>query len=66
VKLVGSPYPTRSATDFLTVCIARGAVGIGGGLLSAVYSAFLANTRAPGRLIAMTTFIQICVEAAMQ
>ena len=53
------------STDFLTVCIARGAVGIGGGLLSAVYSAFLANTRAPGRLIAMTTFIQICVEAAM-
>jgi hypothetical protein len=40
-------------------------VGVGGGLLCAVYSAFLANTRAPGRLIALTTFIQICVEAAM-
>jgi predicted MFS family arabinose efflux permease len=53
------------STDFVTVCLARGAVGLGGGLLSAVYSAFLANTRAPSRLIASTTFIQICVEAAM-
>jgi predicted MFS family arabinose efflux permease len=54
-----------ASTDFVTVCLARGAVGLGGGLLSAVYSAFLANIHSPGRLIAMTTFIQICVESAM-
>lgn len=53
------------STDFVTVCLARGVVGLGGGLLSAVYSAFLANTPHPSRLIASTTFIQICVEAAM-
>ena len=53
------------STDFVTICLARSAVGVAGGLLSAVYSAFLANIHSPGRLIAMTTFIQICVESAM-
>jgi predicted MFS family arabinose efflux permease len=50
--------------DFTSVCIARGAAGLAGGLLCAIYSAFLANTKAPGRMIAITTFIQIGVEAA--
>ena len=53
------------STDFVTVCVARGVVGLGGGLLCVVYSAFVANIHSPGRMIALTTFIQICVEAAM-
>jgi predicted MFS family arabinose efflux permease len=50
--------------DFSGVCILRGLVGVAGGLLSALYSAVLANSRSPGRIIAVTTFIQIGVEAA--
>jgi predicted MFS family arabinose efflux permease len=50
--------------DFTGVCILRGLVGVAGGLLSALYSAVLANSRSPGRIIAVTTFIQIGVEAA--
>jgi predicted MFS family arabinose efflux permease len=49
--------------DFVSVCIARGAVGLAGGFLCGVYSAFLANIKSPGRMIAVTTFIQIAVEA---
>jgi predicted MFS family arabinose efflux permease len=51
--------------DFATVSVARGLAGLGGGLLCAVYSAFLANTKSPSRLIALTTFIQIAVEAVI-
>jgi predicted MFS family arabinose efflux permease len=50
--------------DFAGVCLLRGLVGISAGLLSALYSAVLANSRSPGRIIAVTTFIQIGVEAA--
>ena len=50
--------------DFAGVCIARAASGLGGGLLCAIYTAFLANTHSPGRNIAITTFVQIGVEAA--
>lgn len=50
--------------DFTGVCVLRGLVGVSGGLLSALYSAVLANSRSPGRIIAVTTFIQIGVEAA--
>jgi predicted MFS family arabinose efflux permease len=50
--------------DFAGVCAARAASGLGGGLLCAIYSAFLANTHSPGRNIAITTFVQIGVEAA--
>ena len=53
------------STDFVTVCVARGVVGLGGGLLCVVYSAFVANIPSPGRMIALTTFIQICVEAVL-
>jgi predicted MFS family arabinose efflux permease len=42
----------------------RALVGVSGGLLTALYSAVLANSRSPGRVIAVTTFIQIGVEAA--
>ena len=51
-------------TGFYTVCFARAAAGTAGGLLCAIYSAFLANTHSPGRNIAITTFVQIGVEAA--
>lgn len=50
--------------DFAGVCVLRGLVGVSGGLLAALYSAVLANARSPGRIIAVTTFIQIGVEAA--
>jgi predicted MFS family arabinose efflux permease len=50
--------------DFFGVCVLRALVGLSGGLLSALYSAVLANSRSPGRIIAVTTFIQIGVEAA--
>jgi predicted MFS family arabinose efflux permease len=50
--------------DFAGVCVLRCLVGLSGGLLSALYSAVLANSRSPGRIIAVTTFIQIGVEAA--
>jgi predicted MFS family arabinose efflux permease len=50
--------------DFAFVCVLRALVGVSGGLLSALYSAVLANSRSPGRIIAVTTFIQIGVEAA--
>ncbi len=50
--------------DFTGVCVLRGLVGVSGGLLTALYSAVLANSRSPGRVIAVTTFIQIGVEAA--
>jgi predicted MFS family arabinose efflux permease len=48
---------------FATVCVARGIVGLSGGFLCAVYSAMLANAKSPGRIIAITTFIQIGIEA---
>jgi predicted MFS family arabinose efflux permease len=50
--------------DFAGVCVLRGMVGVSAGLLTALYSAVLANSRSPGRVIAVTTFIQIGVEAA--
>jgi len=50
--------------DFTGVCMLRSLVGVAGGLLSALYSAVLANSRSPGRIIAVTTFIQIGVEVA--
>jgi predicted MFS family arabinose efflux permease len=49
--------------DFAGVCVLRGLAGVSGGLLTALYSAVLANSRSPGRIIAVTTFIQIGVEA---
>jgi predicted MFS family arabinose efflux permease len=48
---------------FVIVCIARSAAGLAGGFLCAIYSAFLANTKSPGKVIAVTTFIQIGIEA---
>jgi predicted MFS family arabinose efflux permease len=51
--------------DFAGVCVLRALVGVSGGLLTALYSAVLANSRSPGRIIAVTTFIQIGVEAAV-
>jgi MFS transporter, DHA1 family, inner membrane transport protein len=54
-----------ASVNFATVCAARGAAGLAGGLLCAVYSAFLANTKSPSRMIALTTFVQIGVEAAL-
>jgi predicted MFS family arabinose efflux permease len=53
-----------AVNGFGAVCLLRGLVGLSGGLLSALYSAVLANSRSPGRVIAVTTFIQIGVEAA--
>jgi predicted MFS family arabinose efflux permease len=50
--------------DYTGVCALRALVGVSGGLLAALYSAVLANSRSPGRVIAVTTFIQIGVEAA--
>jgi len=50
--------------DYAGVCVLRALVGVSGGLLTALYSAVLANSRSPGRVIAVTTFIQIGVEAA--
>lgn len=49
--------------DFVSVCIARSAAGLSAGFLCAIYSAFLANTKCPGKVIAATTFIQIGIEA---
>ena len=49
--------------DFAGVCVLRALVGLSGGFLTALYSAVLANSRSPGRIIAVTTFIQIGVEA---
>ena len=49
--------------DYAGVCVLRALVGVSGGLLAALYSAVLANSRSPGRIIAVTTFIQIGVEA---
>jgi len=48
---------------FVIVCIARSAAGLAGGLLCAIYSAFLANTKSPGKVIAVTNFIMIGIEA---
>ena len=48
---------------FVIVCIARSAAGLAGGFLCALYSAFLANTRSPGKVIAVTNFIMIGIEA---
>jgi predicted MFS family arabinose efflux permease len=50
--------------DYTVVCVLRALVGVSGGLLTALYSAVIANSRSPGRIIAVTTFIQIGVEAA--
>jgi len=52
------------AKDFAGICVLRALVGVAGGLLTALYSAVLANSRSPGRVIAVTTFIQIGVEAS--
>jgi len=52
------------AKDFAGVCVLRSLVGVSAGLLTALYSAVLANSRSPGHVIAVTTFIQIGVEAA--
>src|ERR1700722_20006035 len=48
---------------FVVVCIARSVAGLAGGFLCAIYSAFLANTKSPGKVIAVTTFIMIGIEA---
>src|ERR1700733_8290255 len=48
---------------FVIVCIARSAAGLAGGFLCAIYSAFLANTKSPGKVIAVTNFIMIGIEA---
>lgn len=48
---------------FVVVCIARSAAGLAGGFLCAIYSAFLANTKSPGKVIAVTNFIMIGIEA---
>jgi predicted MFS family arabinose efflux permease len=48
---------------FVIVCIARSAAGLAGGFLCAIYSAFLANTQSPGKVIAVTNFIMIGIEA---
>ena len=48
---------------FVIVCIARSATGLAGGFLCAIYSAFLANTKSPGKVIAVTNFIMIGIEA---
>jgi predicted MFS family arabinose efflux permease len=50
--------------DYTGVCVLRALVGVSGGLLAALYSAVLANSRSPGHVIAVTTFIQIAVEAS--
>src|ERR1700722_14527363 len=50
--------------DYTGVCMLRALVGVSGGLLTALYSAVLATSRSPGRIIAVTPFIQIGVEAA--
>ncbi len=50
--------------DYAGVCVLRALVGVSGGLLTALYSAVLANSRSPGRIIAVTMFVQIGVEAA--
>jgi len=51
--------------DYTGVCVLRALAGVSGGLLTALYSAVLANSRSPGRIIAVTTFVQIGVEAAI-
>ncbi len=50
--------------DYAGVGVLRALVGVSGGLLTALYSAVLANSRSPGRIIAVTMFVQIGVEAA--
>ncbi|MBS0578092.1 MAG: MFS transporter [Proteobacteria bacterium] len=50
-------------TDFMSVCAARAVVGIAGGLLCGVYSAYAANITNPVRVIAATTFVQVALEA---
>ncbi|HEY4443743.1 MAG TPA: MFS transporter [Steroidobacteraceae bacterium] len=52
-----------AVNGFGAVCLLRGLIGLSGGLLTALYSAVLANSRSPGRVIAVTTFIQMGVEA---
>ncbi len=49
--------------SFLLVCAARALVGSAGGCLCGVYSAFAANIANPVRMIAITTFVQIALEA---
>lgn len=49
--------------DFGAICIARAAAGIGAGLLAGVFTAFLANSAAPDRVVAITTFAQILAAA---
>jgi predicted MFS family arabinose efflux permease len=64
VLAIGGNAACVVVTDFAGVCLLRGLVGFSGGLLAALYSAVLANTSSPGRIVAVTTFIQIAVEAA--
>ncbi|HVO47558.1 MAG TPA: MFS transporter [Steroidobacteraceae bacterium] len=55
---------TCLGTDsFLMICAARAAVGMAGGYLCGVYSAYTANIANPVRMIAITTFVQIALEA---
>jgi predicted MFS family arabinose efflux permease len=49
--------------DFVDVCLSRGVAGLSSGFLCALYSAFLANTRSPNKVFAVTTFIQIGLQA---
>jgi predicted MFS family arabinose efflux permease len=51
------------ADSFLIVCFARALVGIAGGFLTGVYSAYTATIVNPVRMIAITTFVQIALEA---
>ena len=49
--------------SFLLVCLARAIIGTAGGFLCGVYSAYAANIAHPARMIAVTTFVQVALEA---
>jgi predicted MFS family arabinose efflux permease len=62
VAVIANAFCATSG-DLLAVSVARGLIGLAGGLLCGIYSAFLANIKSPVRLIAITTFVQIGIEA---
>ena len=50
-------------SSFVSVCVSRFVCGFGGGIMTGVYSAYVANARSPQRIIALTTLTQLIVLA---
>lgn len=65
VTIVAANAFSAVTTSFALLCFHRILSGIAGGVLVGVYTAYLSNTRAPEKFLAVTTFLQLATQAAL-